>query len=222
MPQIFHPSANTLARVTIFGGAFAALGLLVVTYMIQRSPYQTQQGVIREQPIPFSHEHHVRGLGIDCRYCHTSVETAPYPGVPPTYTCMSCHSQIWTGVPMLPAGPRQPQGRQAAQVGPAPRPAGFRLLPPRHPRPEGDLVRGVPRAGRRDAADVEGEAADDGMVPGLPQAPRGARPAQGSEVFNFNWKAEDVKGQGRQAQGRPGLGCGRNTREGRTTSRSTA
>ena len=101
MPQIFHPSANTLARVTIFGGAFAALGLLVLTYMIQRSPYQTQQQVIREQPVPFSHEHHVRGLGIDCRYCHTSVETSAAASVPPTYTCMSCHSQIWTESPML-------------------------------------------------------------------------------------------------------------------------
>jgi hypothetical protein len=101
MPQIFHPSANTLARVTIFGGAFAALGLLVLTYMVERSPYQTQVGVIREQPVPFSHEHHVRGLGIDCRYCHTSVETSAAASVPPTYTCMSCHSQIWTESPML-------------------------------------------------------------------------------------------------------------------------
>ncbi len=101
MPQIFHPSTNTLARLTIFGGAFAALGLLVLTYMIQRSPYQTQVGVIREQPAPFSHEHHVRGLGIDCRYCHTSVETSSSASVPPTYTCMSCHSQIWSDSPML-------------------------------------------------------------------------------------------------------------------------
>lgn len=101
MPQIFHPSANTLARVTIFGGAFAALGLLVLTYMVERSPYQTQVGVIKEQPVPFSHEHHVRGLGIDCRYCHTSVETSAVASVPPTYTCMSCHSQIWSDSPML-------------------------------------------------------------------------------------------------------------------------
>ncbi len=101
MPQIFHPSANTLARVTIFGGAFAALGLLVLTYMVERSPYQTQVGVIREQPVPFSHEHHVRGLGLDCRYCHTSVETSSAASVPPTYTCMSCHSQIWTDSPIL-------------------------------------------------------------------------------------------------------------------------
>jgi hypothetical protein len=101
MPQIFHPSFNTLSRLSIFGGAFAALGLLAVTYMLVGSPYQTQVGLVRDQPVPFSHEHHVRGLGIDCRYCHTSVETSSVAGVPPTYTCMSCHSQIWSDSPML-------------------------------------------------------------------------------------------------------------------------
>jgi len=69
--------------------------------LVQGSPYQTQVGVIREQPVPFSHEHHVRGLGIDCRYCHTSVETSSFAGLPPTHTCMSCHSQIWSTSPLL-------------------------------------------------------------------------------------------------------------------------
>ena len=64
------------------GGAFAALGLIVVTYMINRSPYVTLVNVVRAQPVQFSHEHHVRGLGIDCRYCHTSVETSSFAGVP--------------------------------------------------------------------------------------------------------------------------------------------
>ena len=101
MPQIFHPSFNTLSRLSIFGGAFAALGLLAVTYMLVGSPYQTKVGLVLDQPVPFSHEHHVRGLGIDCRYCHTSVETSAVAGVPPTYTCMSCHSQIWSDSPTL-------------------------------------------------------------------------------------------------------------------------
>src|SRR5580698_3523785 len=101
MPQIFHPSTNTLSRLTIFGAFGVVLGLVFLSYLILSSPYQTDVRVVKDQPVPFSHEHHVRGLGIDCRYCHTSVETAPYPGVPPTYTCMSCHSQIWTGAPML-------------------------------------------------------------------------------------------------------------------------
>jgi hypothetical protein len=101
MAQIFHPSANTLARVSILGGAFAALGAVAVTYMVIQSPYQTNVNVVRDQPIPFSHEHHVNGLGIDCRYCHGSVEESYFAGMPPTYTCMSCHSQVWTDAPML-------------------------------------------------------------------------------------------------------------------------
>ena len=68
---------------------------------IQRSPYVTYAGVARPQPAPFSHQHHVAGLGIDCRYCHTSVETSSFAGIPPTKTCMNCHSQIWTNAPML-------------------------------------------------------------------------------------------------------------------------
>ncbi len=68
---------------------------------IQRSPYVTYAGVARPQPAPFSHQHHVAGLGIDCRYCHTSVETSSFAGIPPTATCMNCHRQIWTNAPML-------------------------------------------------------------------------------------------------------------------------
>src|SRR5271165_393437 len=101
MPQIFHPSTNTLSRVTIFGGLLVAAGMLFLSYLFFRSPYQTQVLVIRPQPVPFSHEHHVRGLGIDCRYCHTSVESSSFAGMPPTYTCMSCHSQIWASSPVL-------------------------------------------------------------------------------------------------------------------------
>ena len=101
MAQIFHPSTNTLSRLSIFGAAFIVLGLLTLAYLINRSPFQTQVRVIREQPVQFSHEHHSRGLGIDCRYCHTTVETSSFAGMPPTYTCMSCHSQIWNDSPML-------------------------------------------------------------------------------------------------------------------------
>jgi hypothetical protein len=101
MPQIFHPSANTLARVSLALLVGGPLGLLTLGYLLMKSPFQTQQRVIREQPVPFSHEHHVKGLGIDCRYCHSSVETSANAGIPPTYTCMSCHSQIWSTSPML-------------------------------------------------------------------------------------------------------------------------
>lgn len=101
MSQIFHPSTNTFAKVTIFGAVFFVALLGVVGLVIARSPYVTDVGVARQQPVQFSHEHHVNGLGIDCRYCHNSVEVSPYAGMPPTHTCMSCHSQIWNDSPAL-------------------------------------------------------------------------------------------------------------------------
>jgi len=101
MAQIFHRSTNTLSRVTIFGAVFAVGFVLWLIGEIVRSPYMTNQGIEREQPVPFSHQHHVAGLGIDCRYCHTSVETSDFAGIPPTQTCMNCHSQIWTNAEML-------------------------------------------------------------------------------------------------------------------------
>jgi len=99
--QIFHRSTNTISRATIFGAIFVVAVLLWAAAEIQRSPYVTYAGVARPQPAPFSHQHHVGGLGIDCRYCHTSVETSSFAGIPPTRTCMNCHSQIWIGAPML-------------------------------------------------------------------------------------------------------------------------
>jgi len=99
--QIFHRSTNTLSRATIYGAIFVVAALFWAAAEIQRSPYITYAGVARPQPAPFSHQHHVAGLGIDCRYCHTSVETSSFAGIPPTATCMNCHRQIWTGAPML-------------------------------------------------------------------------------------------------------------------------
>ena len=101
MSQIFHHSTNTLSKLSIFGALFLAAGTLWLILEINRSPYVTQAGVAREQPVPFSHAHHVAGMGIDCRYCHTSVETSATAGIPPTKTCMNCHSQIWSDSPTL-------------------------------------------------------------------------------------------------------------------------
>ena len=95
MPQIFQPSSNTLSKVSIFGALLMGVGGLYGLAMVNRSSYVTQAGVAREQPVPFSHKHHAGELGIDCRYCHTSVETSWNAGFPPTQTCMNCHSQIW-------------------------------------------------------------------------------------------------------------------------------
>ena len=101
MAQIFHRSINLYSKASIVavvllgGAAFAGL------FAFERSPYITYQGVTKPQPVPFSHQHHVAGLGIDCRYCHTSVETSNYASIPPTKTCMNCHSQIWTNAALL-------------------------------------------------------------------------------------------------------------------------
>ncbi len=101
MPQIFHRSTNTLSRLSLFSALFLIVLLLYVLVEIQRSAYITQANVAREQPVQFSHKHHVADDGIDCRYCHTSVEQSAFAGIPPTRTCMNCHSQIFADSPYL-------------------------------------------------------------------------------------------------------------------------
>jgi hypothetical protein len=101
MSQIFPPSANSYARASIVGLVLAVgLGFLTLD-RLSRSPWVTRQDEVRDQPVQFSHQHHAGGLGIDCRYCHTTVEIGPSAGIPPTKTCMNCHSQIWTSSPYL-------------------------------------------------------------------------------------------------------------------------
>lgn len=101
MAQIFHHSTNVISRVSIYGAVLIIGGLTYAFYAIAMSPWYTEQNVAREQPVPFSHRHHAGELGIDCRYCHTSVEKSSFAGLPPTHTCMSCHSRIWTNAAML-------------------------------------------------------------------------------------------------------------------------
>jgi hypothetical protein len=101
MAQIFHRSFNTISRVSIFGGVFILAGLGWSWAKFVRSDYVTGVGVARDQPVPFSHQHHVAGLGIDCRYCHTTVEKSAFAGIPTTKICMNCHNQIWVNSPML-------------------------------------------------------------------------------------------------------------------------
>lgn len=100
MTQIFHPSANTLARVSIVVGFLGVAGLLVLGDALQKSTYVTEVNMPREQVVPFSHKHHM-AMGLDCRYCHTSVEEEAFAGIPPTRTCMNCHKLVWNDAPML-------------------------------------------------------------------------------------------------------------------------
>ena len=102
MPQIFSRSANAFVRTSLVGTVIIlALGLWMLMVVIPRSSYITRADEFIEQPVQFSHLHHVADVGIDCRYCHTSVETSAFAGIPPTKTCMSCHVQIWSEAPYL-------------------------------------------------------------------------------------------------------------------------
>jgi hypothetical protein len=101
MPQYFSKSTNALVKLSILGAVFLLTAVFWAGAMIVRSPYETMQNVVREQPVPFSHEHHVGGLGIDCRYCHINVETSAYANIPATKICMNCHQQLWAVSPAL-------------------------------------------------------------------------------------------------------------------------
>jgi len=101
MAQIFHRSTNTISRVSIFGGLALVIALTLLVAGLYRSAYVSEIGVARAQPVPFSHKHHVADDGIDCRYCHTSVETSSFAGIPSTKICMNCHTQIWPDSPAL-------------------------------------------------------------------------------------------------------------------------
>ena len=101
MSQIFRRSANTLSKVSIVGIFLLAGGLIGLIMVLGRSSYVTRANEFVEQPLQFSHLHHVGDDGIDCRYCHTSVETSSFAGIPTTKTCMNCHSQLWSTSPIL-------------------------------------------------------------------------------------------------------------------------
>jgi hypothetical protein len=101
MPQIFHRSTNTLAKLSIFGSIFVLLFVTWAVAEINRSSWNTGAFDEREQPVQFSHKHHTGDDGIDCRYCHTSVEVSSSAGLPSTKTCMNCHSQLWNDSPYL-------------------------------------------------------------------------------------------------------------------------
>jgi hypothetical protein len=101
LPQIFTPSADTRLRLVAALLLLFLIGFGLVASGIVHSSYVTWVGWVVDQPVPFSHAHHVGGLGIDCRYCHTGVEVGRHAGLPATEVCMTCHSQLWTGASVL-------------------------------------------------------------------------------------------------------------------------
>ena len=101
MAQVFDRSSNALVRFSLVLTGLIVVALGITLNELQRSPWVTRQGQRPDQPVPFSHKHHVEGLGLQCQYCHTQVEKAAYAGIPPTKTCINCHAQIWTNADLL-------------------------------------------------------------------------------------------------------------------------
>lgn len=101
MAQIFRPGSNALSRASLVGVALVAAGAVGTPMLIDRAGFNQRKGTTLDQSVPFSHEHHVSGLGIDCRYCHTAVEKSATAGIPPTTTCYNCHKIVWNQSPML-------------------------------------------------------------------------------------------------------------------------
>jgi Cytochrome c7 and related cytochrome c len=101
MAALFKPRATLIGRVTLLALVLAMPAVCSWWWLAPRTSWARRVGFQIDQPIPFSHQHHVGGLGIDCRFCHASVEVSANAGMPPTWTCMTCHSQIWTNAPVL-------------------------------------------------------------------------------------------------------------------------
>ncbi len=101
MAQIFPPGTNSVVRLVLLGVPSTVLAAVGALYAVEWSPWATRMWAPITQPVQFSHKHHVGQLGIDCRYCHGGVERSAYAGIPPTETCMTCHSQLYTDVKLL-------------------------------------------------------------------------------------------------------------------------
>ncbi|MBI3682814.1 MAG: cytochrome c3 family protein [Acidobacteria bacterium] len=101
MSQIFRPSSNAVSKISLLVVVLTVGFLGWALWGLAYSPFATRSKIPFDQPVPFSHKHHVGGLGIDCRYCHPVVERTAFAGMPATETCMSCHTMIWTNAPML-------------------------------------------------------------------------------------------------------------------------
>jgi hypothetical protein len=101
MSQVFPKSANPWSKASLIFLLFLVVLVGWTILTLQRSDFVTTANEYIEQPVQFSHQHRAGGIGIECRYCHTSVEVSPSAGIPPTKTCINCHSQIWNTAPYL-------------------------------------------------------------------------------------------------------------------------
>lgn len=99
MTQIFHPRFGLFVKLALLALLVLASAAVLAWRGLTNEPHRVGEAV--EQPVPFSHKHHVRDDGIDCRYCHASVETSAFAGIPPISTCMTCHSQLYTDQAVL-------------------------------------------------------------------------------------------------------------------------
>ena len=168
MAQIFDRSSNALARASLVLTGLIVIAVGVTLDQLQRSPWVTRQGQRPEQPVPFSHKHHVQGLGLQCQYCHTTVEKSSYAGIPPTKTCINCHAQIWTNAQLLQPVRESWASNQSlvwTKVHDLP---DLCLFQPRNPREQGAGLRDLSWPRRPDAPDVCAEHSADGVVPELP------------------------------------------------------
>jgi hypothetical protein len=99
MSQIFSPSFGLYAKLAVFGVLLVVVSACLAWRSVTTDPHRLDEPV--NQPVPFSHKHHVEDDGLDCRFCHASVETSAFAGMPPISTCMTCHSQLFTDAAML-------------------------------------------------------------------------------------------------------------------------
>ncbi|MBK97384.1 MAG: cytochrome C [Balneola sp.] len=95
MAQIFPKWTNHVPRKLLIG-LILTVNVIIFGIWYYFSPEFTDVGYAPKQPVPYSHQIHVQKLGLDCQYCHTSVWVSKQANVPPTQTCMNCHSQIKT------------------------------------------------------------------------------------------------------------------------------
>ena len=101
MAAIFRPRSTLIGRTILLALGLVTAAAVAWWLLAPRTDWARRVGFTIDQPVPFSHQHHVAGLGIDCRFCHTAVEVSAKAGLPPTWTCMTCHSQIWTNADLL-------------------------------------------------------------------------------------------------------------------------